>query len=89
MISTVLVMITQGLALAAAAPAQSGMRPPSNDPNEVVCVRETQIGSRLSTGRVCRTREQWDEVRRQARTSVERAQNQTQTSCQQTPTMQC
>jgi hypothetical protein len=89
MIITTLVMVTQGLVLAAGAPAESGVRPPGNDPNEMVCVRESQIGSRVATRRVCRTRQEWDDVRRQARISTERAQNQTQTSCRPTPTMTC
>ena len=89
MIFATIVMVTQGLVLAAAAPAESGVRPPGNDPNEMICVRESQIGSRVANRRVCRTRQEWDEVRRQARISTERAQTQSQTSCRPTPTMEC
>ena len=89
MIVATVVIFIQGLALAAAAPAESGVRPPGNDPNEMICVRESQIGSRVSSRRVCRTRQEWFEVRQQARISTERAQGQLQTSCTKTPTMDC
>jgi hypothetical protein len=62
---------------------------PSNDPNEVVCVNETEIGSRVGRHRVCRTRAEWDEARRQARNSVERAQNERPTTCSPSPTQPC
>ena len=64
-------------------------RGPSNDPNEVVCVNESEIGSRVSRHRVCRTRAEWDEARRQARNSVERAQNERPTTCSPGPNQQC
>lgn len=47
-----------------------------NDPNEVVCVREQEIGSRLRARRVCRTRAEWDAYREQTRQVTERVQNQ-------------
>jgi hypothetical protein len=53
---------------------------PNNDPNQVVCVKEKQIGSRLSTSRVCRTRSEWEQVRIQSRQVVERVQGKP-TSC--------
>ena len=55
---------------------------PNQDPNEVVCVQETQIGSRLNRRRVCRTRAEWAEHRSQYKQSIERAQNNTQTQGQ-------
>ena len=55
---------------------------PNQDPNEVVCVQESQIGSRLNRRRVCRTRAEWAEHRSQYKQSIERAQNQTQTQGQ-------
>ena len=61
------------------APA-STKRGPGGDPSEVVCVRESQIGSRLNQRRVCRTRAEWAEHRSQYKQSVERAQQQMQTS---------
>lgn len=75
---------THGWATPPAAP--SG---PNTDPRQIVCVTESKTGSRLDRRRVCRTRAEWAEHRTQFRNSVERAQNQTQTQCVPTPTMQC
>ena len=46
----------------------------NGDPNQIVCVRENRIGSRLSTARVCRTRAEWAELRSQQRQVVEKVQ---------------
>ena len=48
---------------------------PSQDPNEVVCVQEAEVGSRLNRRRVCRTRAEWAEHRTQYKQSIERAQS--------------
>ena len=89
MISSSLLLIAQGLAFTAVPPAETGARPLDNDPNQVVCVREDRIGSRVAARRVCRTRAEWEEHRRQASQSVERAQQQGQSQCAPTPTMNC
>lgn len=47
------------------------------DPNEVVCVSEPELGSRLVRRRQCMTRAQWAERRANDRQVVERAQVQT------------
>ena len=47
---------------------------PTNDPDQIVCVRETITGSRLGAQRVCRTRAEWAEYRAQARLVAERVQ---------------
>lgn len=44
------------------------------DPNQVVCVTEREIGSRLATNRVCRTRAEWTQRRAQFRERIDRAQ---------------
>lgn len=44
------------------------------DPNEVVCERQEVLGSRLNTRRVCMTRSEWAEHRRNDRAVVERSQ---------------
>jgi hypothetical protein len=49
------------------------------DPNQILCEKVTEIGSRLSTKRVCMSRAQWAERRRLDREEVEKAQ---QTRCQ-------
>ncbi len=48
----------------------------SHDPNEVVCERQEETGSRLSAHRVCQTRAQWAEQRRLDRQDVDHAQTQ-------------
>jgi hypothetical protein len=52
------------------------------DPSEIVCERQEEIGSRLSSVRVCKTRAQWAEDRRLTRQEIEQVQ--TQRSCHDT-----
>jgi hypothetical protein len=76
-------LIVSGAAAVAQAPADTATTVktgPLNNPDEVVCIREQPIGSRLGARRVCRTRAEWAEHQRQYRQSVERAQQQMQTS---------
>jgi len=51
-----------------AAPAQAApvqATPGHDDPNEIIChPREPILGSRLSAGRICQTRREWDQLRR-------------------------
>lgn len=42
--------------------------------NGLVCRESLETGSRLSSKRVCMTREQWEEYRRQTRQDIEQAQ---------------
>jgi hypothetical protein len=66
--------------LAAPALGQSATQQPSSkkarDPNEIVCERQEEIGSRLGGQRVCKTRAQWAEDRRASREDVDKAQMQ-------------
>jgi hypothetical protein len=50
-----------------------------SDQNQIVCEKITELGSRLATKRVCMTRAEWAERRRQDRITTEAAQ---QTRCQ-------
>ena len=43
-------------------------------PNERVCRTVAETGSRLSRTRVCQTRAQWDQQRREMRQNVEQSQ---------------
>jgi hypothetical protein len=43
-------------------------------PGGMICREMGVTGSRLDTKRVCMTREQWDDARRDARDAVEQAQ---------------
>jgi hypothetical protein len=44
------------------------------DPNETVCQRMTMPGSRLTAGRMCKTRAEWEQQRLTDRMDTERAQ---------------
>jgi len=59
-----------------AAAADADKRPAArkNDPDQIVCERQEILGSRLSTRKVCHTRQEWAEQRRGDREAVTRAQ---------------
>jgi hypothetical protein len=44
------------------------------DPNEVVCEKQKELGSRLAVKRVCMTRAEWAERRRLDRMDLEKTQ---------------
>ncbi len=44
------------------------------DPNEVVCEKQKELGSRVATKRICMTRAEWAEQRRQDRMDLEKTQ---------------
>jgi invasion protein IalB len=46
----------------------------TKDPNEIVCQKIEEIGSRLATKRVCMTRAEWAERQRLDRMDTDRAQ---------------
>jgi len=54
---------------------------PKLDPNQRICEDVTQVGSRLSTKRICATRAQWAEMRKQDRESVDNAQRSANVGC--------
>ena len=49
---------------------------PARDPNEIVCERQQQLGSRIASARVCKTRAEWAEERRTQRQDIDKAQMQ-------------
>lgn len=49
---------------------------PAKDPNEVICEKQTILGTRLTTRRVCATRAEWDEKRRLDKEAIDKAQTQ-------------
>jgi hypothetical protein len=64
-----------GLSLAPAAMAKTETASKTApDPNEKVCEKIKPVGSRVATKRVCATRAEWEEYRRQDRDAVEKAQ---------------
>jgi hypothetical protein len=62
-----------GLAQPPATPPDAAA-PDSHDPNEMICQRVQALGSRLTAGRVCMTRLQWEQRRQADRMDAERAQ---------------
>lgn len=44
------------------------------DPNQMICRTVRETGSMLGRSRVCLTRSQWEEQRRQTRQNIDRAQ---------------
>lgn len=48
----------------------------ASDPNEKICQVVTPVGSRLATKKVCATRAEWEDKKRQDREATERAQTQ-------------
>ena len=46
------------------------------DPNEKICQVITPVGSRLATKKVCATRAEWEDKKRQDREATEKAQTQ-------------
>jgi len=52
--------------------------PTKSDVNKVVCERQDEIGSRLSSKKVCMTVQEWQEYRAEHRENVERWQQSAQ-----------
>lgn len=44
------------------------------DPNEIVCEKQRELGSRLAVKRVCMTRAEWADRRLQDRQTIDKAQ---------------
>lgn len=65
-------LLTISGALSAAAP--SAEKDSKKDPNRMICEKQEELGSRLSTKRVCRTAAEWEAIRHEARQNLERAQ---------------
>ena len=63
-----------GLAQALADPPARKTREGAGDPEQIVCRSETDIGSRVSRRRVCRTRAEWAELQAQSRDVTDEVQ---------------
>lgn len=57
----------------AAQPSQQTAKP-AKDPNEVICEKQQEIGSRIASQRVCKTRAEWAEERRTSRQDIDKMQ---------------
>lgn len=51
------------------------------DPNQRICEDVTEVGSRLATKRICATRAEWAEKRKQDRDTVDDAQRSAHIGC--------
>jgi invasion protein IalB len=72
-----LVTLTAMVSVALPAVAQNSAAPTTKkkpDPNEVVCEKQSVLGSRLATKKVCLTRSQWAEQRQSNHDLVARSQ---------------
>lgn len=70
-----LVLILATAAIANAQPSSTKDRPKDpKDPNEKVCEKQSVLGSRLKTRRVCATRAEWAEMRRLDKEAIDEAQ---------------
>jgi hypothetical protein len=69
--------------IAAAEPAQASSQStrPQADPNQRICEDITQVGSRLATKRICATRAEWAEKRKQDRDTIDDAQRSAHIGC--------
>lgn len=54
--------------------AQSQNAKPARDPNEMVCEKQNDPGSRLVAAKVCHTRAEWADLRSQDRQELDRVQ---------------
>ena len=70
---------TIAVAQSADTPAQTAR--PKLDPNQRICEDVTQVGSRLATKRICATRAEWAEKRKQDRETVDQAQRSANVGC--------
>ncbi len=47
---------------------------PAGNPNDMICRVTGETGSRLQRNRTCKTRAEWEQLRREQRNTVDRAQ---------------
>lgn len=71
------ILAAAGLGLTASPAADTDeTRKKVRDPNEMVCETVKPLGSRVATKRICATRAEWEEYRRQDRDSIDKGQRQ-------------
>ena len=67
--------------------ALAQQRAQATDPNAKVCETVSQVGSRLSKKKICATRAEWAEMKRQDREVVDQAQRASQIGCSIAPAL--
>ena len=81
-----LLALAIAMTMPAGTPVAAQTKPASaTDPNERICETIPVIGSRLGKKRICSTRAEWEEQRRQDRQAVDQIQKQIAGPCQTTP----
>lgn len=69
-----LFLFALGLPIAAGGQPTPSTPQANPDANDMICRNIREIGSRLNMRRVCMTRQEWAEQRRETRQNIERAQ---------------
>ena len=67
--------------MASAEQTPSSSQKPAIDPNQKVCETVTVVGSRLAAKKICATRAEWAEKRKQDRDTVDEAQRSAHIGC--------
>lgn len=80
-IARILIIGLSGLTFATAVTAGDTTKKPARDPNEKVCEDIGVVGSRLAVKRICATRAEWAERRKQDRQDIERVQSLSGAGC--------
>lgn len=80
-----MIVIAGLLSVPVASPVLAQSAPQHLDPNEKVCETIPVIGSRLGKKRICATRAEWEERKREDRQAVDQMQKQMVGPCQYTP----
>ena len=73
-LSLMMIMACSAGLVAAPSAAPPASSKNAKDPNEIVCEKQSIVGSRLATRRVCGTRAEWAEKRRLDKEAVEQGQ---------------
>ncbi len=77
LVVTSVAMASSGIAIAQQSAASSDQpAKPVKDPNEIICERQSEVGSRLSSTKVCHTRAEWVALRKDDRDYLDRVQQQ-------------
>ena len=76
-ILAILALVMPAAAIAQVQTAATTVPPaPPRSSEERICRNSGEIGSRLNRTRVCRSRQQWEDMRRDQRNTIDRAQRQ-------------